>query len=162
MAPYAEAGEYELAFNSNFTNAARPTAGRSPMNYTDFRQAMACLVDKPYVIAGPKLQGFATRDDTEIPMPLMQGYVNPAVAYPNYPWEYTFGTTPTHALQILWNGGWYNQAYFGSFANLVVKLSPTAGPTPRGRRAFWWQAPQQESSIPPVTSCRTVPCNLPA
>ena len=122
-APYAEAGEYELAFNSNFTNAARPTAGRAPMNYTDFRQAMACLVDKSYVIAGPMLQGWATRDDTEIPMPLMQGYVNPAVAYPNYPWEYTFGTTPTHALQILWNGGWYSHVYFGSFANLVANYT---------------------------------------
>jgi hypothetical protein len=132
VASYAEAGEYELAFNSNFTNAARATAGRSMMNYTDFRQAMACILDKFNVIAGPKIQGFATRDDTEIPMPLMSGYVNPNVAYPNYPWEWVWGTTPTKALQILWDGGWYNHAYFGSFTNLVLNYTNGSPGDPSG------------------------------
>src|SRR5271157_1657032 len=50
--PLPETTEYELGFNSNWTNPAHPN-GRSAMNYTDFRQALACLVDKNGVINGP-------------------------------------------------------------------------------------------------------------
>jgi ABC-type transport system substrate-binding protein len=112
--PLAEAGEYELGFNCNWTNPAHPN-GRSAMNYTDFRQALACLVDKDGVIDGPKLQGFATRDDTQIPNPLMSAYVNPAVSYPNYPWEFNV----TNALYILYRGGWYNHTLYPSFQDLL-------------------------------------------
>jgi hypothetical protein len=116
VAPLPQSGENELAFNSNWTNAGHPDGGaRSAMNYTDFRQALACLVSKLDVIAGPRLQGFATRDDTQIPQPLMNGYVNPNVAYPNYPWEYQWDLH--NALTILWNGGWYNHTLYGNDIN---------------------------------------------
>ncbi|MGA2310173.1 MAG: hypothetical protein ABSG57_11595, partial [Candidatus Bathyarchaeia archaeon] len=116
--PMAEAGEYELGFNCNWTNLAHPN-GRSALNYTDFRQALACVVDKNGVIAGPTLQGFATRDDTQIPNPLMAGYINPNVSYPNYPWEYNV----TNALYILYRGGWYNKTIYPTFQDLLTTYS---------------------------------------
>jgi ABC-type transport system substrate-binding protein len=130
VAPYYTGGDFELGFNSNWTNVAHAN-GRSAMNYTDFRQALACLVDKDGVIAGPRLQGFATRCDTQIPQPLMSAYVNPAVSYPNYPWEYNV----TNALYILYRGGWYNHTLYPTFPDLlsayyadpVNHLKPYAG-----------------------------------
>jgi hypothetical protein len=114
VAPLPEAGEFELGFNSNWTNAAHPN-GRSAMNYTDFRQALACLVNKNGIIAGPHLQGFATRVDTQIPNPLMSVHVNPAVSYPNYPWEYNV----TNALYLLYRGGWYDRTIYSTFPDLL-------------------------------------------
>jgi len=114
LIPYHDLSEYELAFNNNWTNTAH-TTGRSAMNYTDFRNAMNCLVNKNGVIRGPILQGFATRDDTQIPQPLMAGYVNPAVSGVNYPWEFN----ETKALEILYNGGWYNHAIYPTLTNLL-------------------------------------------
>lgn len=127
VSPYPQSGEYELAFNNNWTNTAHPT-GRSAMNYTDFRNAMNCLVDKNGVIAGPMLQGFATRVDTQIPQPLMSGYVNPAVSYPNYPWEFS----ETHALTILYNGGWYNQAIYPTLTDLLTAFADGTLATRKG------------------------------
>ncbi len=118
VAPLFESGDFELMWNTNLTSLAHPGVGhRNAFNYTDFRQAMASLVDKDGVIAGPHLQGFATRVDTQIPRPLMDAWINPAVCYPNYPWEYQ--AIPVRALTILWNGGWYNHAYFGTLENLI-------------------------------------------
>jgi ABC-type transport system substrate-binding protein len=113
--PLPEADEFGLGFDCNWTNLAHP-GGRSAMNYTDFRQALACLVDKNGVISGPTLQGFATRGDTLIPQPLMSGFVNPAVSYPNYPWEFNI----TNALHILYRGGWYSHAVYPAFADLLL------------------------------------------
>jgi ABC-type transport system substrate-binding protein len=131
VSPLPGASVYELAFNSNYTNSAHPN-GRSAMNYTDFRQAMAHLVDKAGVIAGPTLQGFATRVDTEIPSPLMAGYINPSVSYPNYPWEFNV----TKALDILYTGGWYSHIVYPTFADLLSAYTngalATAGGTTNG------------------------------
>src|SRR5271157_84695 len=83
--PLPEAGEFEIAFNNNVTDGVHMNV-RSPMNFTDFRNAMNCLIDSNGVIAGPVLGGFATRDYTQIPEPLMAAFVNPAVSGANYPW----------------------------------------------------------------------------
>ena len=60
LMPYFELGDYEIAFNSN---------------YTDFRQAIACLIDKDGLIAGPVLNGFATRIDTQVARPIDENWL---------------------------------------------------------------------------------------
>jgi hypothetical protein len=105
--PVAEAGEDEIAFNNNVTDGIHMDR-RSPMNFTDFRNALTCLVDKAGVIAGPMQGGFASQDDVQIPTPLMSGYVNPAIVGANYPWKFNV----TNALSILWRGNWYNHAMY--------------------------------------------------
>jgi hypothetical protein len=112
--PLVEAGEFEIAFNNNWTDGVHMDR-RSPMNFTDVRNALNCLVNKPGVIAGPTLQGFATRSDTQVPDPLMHQYVNTAVSYPNYPWEFN----ETKALEKLYNGGWYNHAFYPSLQSVI-------------------------------------------
>jgi len=121
--PLYEAGEYEVAFNNNFTdgmeNAMTPQtrpAGvfRDPMNWTDFRNAISCLVDRDTVIASA-LGGFATACYTQVPTPLMGDYVNSAVSGTNYPWRYN----ETKALSILYNGGWYSHAFYPTFNDLL-------------------------------------------
>jgi hypothetical protein len=129
--PLPEAGEFEIAFNNNLTDGIQMDR-RSPMNFTDFRNAINCLIDKNGVIAGPTLSGFAARDDTQIPQPLMNANVNPAVSYPNYPWEFNV----THALEILYRGGWFNHAIYTSFSDLLTAYGngslSTAGGTVNG------------------------------
>jgi len=121
--PLSEAGEFELAFNNNYTDGIRMDR-RSPMNFTDFRNAMNCLVDKQGVIDGPTLQGFATECDTQVPTPLMQAYVNPAVSGANYPWKFNV----TEALQILYNGGWYSHTVYPTLADLITAYGGGTGP----------------------------------
>jgi ABC-type transport system substrate-binding protein len=103
VAPYYDLGDYELAINNNYSLPDMPW--RSPTNYTEFRQAIACLVDKDGLIAGPALNGFATRIDTHIPRPALNDWVNYNVSkygpngelLNNYPWDYN----PAKAAQIL-------------------------------------------------------------
>jgi hypothetical protein len=134
VAPLFESGDFELMWNTNFTSLSHPGQARNPFNYTDFRQAMASLVDKDGVIAGPHLQGFATRVDTQIPRPLMDAWINPNVCFPNYPWE--FQATPTRALTILYNGGWYSHTVYPTIDSLVSAYTSgalaTAGGTANG------------------------------
>jgi ABC-type transport system substrate-binding protein len=95
VAPYFDLGDYELAINNNWTCAAYPD-WRSPTSYVDFRRAIAYLLDKDGLIAGPALKGFGTRIDTLIPLPILKEWVNwDVVKYGpngellnNYPWEY--------------------------------------------------------------------------
>ena len=130
--PMQESGEFELAFNNNWTDGVLMDR-RSPMNYTDFRNAMNCLVNKQGVINGPTLQGFATECDTQVPT-VMGQYVNLAVSGANYPWQYNV----THALEILYSGGWYNRAVYPSFGDLIAAYGggngtlSTAGGTVNG------------------------------
>jgi ABC-type transport system substrate-binding protein len=103
VAPYYDLGDYELAINNNYSLPDLPY--RSPTNYTEFRQAIACLVDKDGLISGPTLNGFATRIDTQIPRPILNEWVNYNVSkygpkgelLNNYPWDYN----PAKAAQIL-------------------------------------------------------------
>jgi parallel beta-helix repeat protein len=131
--PSSDYSEYEIAFNNNATDPSH-TAYRKAMNYTEFRQAMACLVDKDGLISGPILNGFATRVDTQIPRPTMDNWVNfqdskyasNGTLLNNYPWDYN----ETHALQILWNNGWYNYTTYPTLNSLLTAFS--AGPLPIG------------------------------
>jgi len=66
----------EIGINNNRTIPTYPN-WRSPTNYTEFRKAMELSVDKDSLIAGPSLQGFATRIDTPAPMPNMGLWVYP-------------------------------------------------------------------------------------
>src|SRR5271157_79711 len=121
--PLPESGEFELAFNDNYSDNIMMNC-RSPINFTDFRNALNCLVDKNGFINGSTVGGFATRVDTQIPQPLMNAYVNPAVSGSNYPWEFNV----TKALQILYDGGWYNHAIYPTFVSLLTAYGGGAGP----------------------------------
>jgi hypothetical protein len=116
--PMPEAYEFEIAFNNNYTDGVAVNmaiAPRSVMNFTDFRNALNCLVNRAGVIAMPTLGGFATPCYTQVPTPLEEAYVNPAVSGANYPWMYNV----THALQILWTDGWYNHADYPTLTSLI-------------------------------------------
>jgi hypothetical protein len=120
--PFFEDSEFEIAFNNNYTDGVLMDR-RSPMNFTDFRNALNCLVDKQAVIDGPIQGGFATQCDTQVPTPIMQSYVNPAVSGANYPWKFNV----THALQILYNGGWYNHTIYPTFGDLITAYGGGTG-----------------------------------
>ena len=141
---------YDIAFNNNATDPSHADWGTSPtelvgfrkaMNYTEFRQAMACLVDKDKLVSS--LNGFATRIDTPIPRPAMDNWVNfqdskydsngnlqpnsNTLSGNNYPWDYS----ETNALTILWNNGWYSQSTYPALTNLLAAFQ-TNGQLPMG------------------------------
>jgi hypothetical protein len=127
VTPYSGFVCYEIAFNNNATDPSH-TRYRKAMNYTEFRQAMACLVDKDGLIAGPELRGLGTRIDTPLPRPIFDAWVNFNVSkydsagnlVNNYPWDYN----ETHAREILWNNGWYSHATYPTLANLLAAPLP--------------------------------------
>lgn len=103
---YEENSYISLDINNNWSIPYIPW--RSPTNYTEFRQAIACLVDKDYVV-WEVLQGFAMRVDTPIPRPLQDRWVAWDVSQygpnnewlGNYPWEYN----PFRAAELLDESG---------------------------------------------------------
>jgi len=130
VAPVDELSDYEIAFNNNYTNPSHMILDRAPMNYTEFRQAVACLVDKDGLIAGPAVGGFGIRKDTPIPRPILDRWVD---LDPNsttcvskydsngllinmYPWDYNV----TKALEILWTNGWYSHITYPTLISLLV------------------------------------------
>jgi hypothetical protein len=130
VAPYFALDDREIAFNNNATDPHH-TADRKAMNYTEFRQAMACLVDKDGLIAGANVNGFGTRIDTPVPRPIQDAWVNfnmsmyasDGTLLNNYPWNFN----ETKALEILWNNGWYSHSTYPSVAALVAALPLPAG-----------------------------------
>lgn len=90
---YEENSYISLDINNNFSISGLPW--RSPTNYKQFRQAIACLVNKDRIV-DEFSHGLATRVDTPIPRPLQNDWVNfnmsqygPDNEYlGNYPWEY--------------------------------------------------------------------------
>jgi ABC-type transport system substrate-binding protein len=123
VAPYFDTSYYEFAFNNNATDPSH-TIDRKAMNYTEFRQAMACLVDKDALISGARVHGFGTRIDTQIARPIMNAWVNfndskydmNGNLINNYPWDFNV----THALEILWTNGWYNQTTYPTLGSLLT------------------------------------------
>jgi len=109
VAPYNEFGMYEIDFNSNYTSLYDPGAGRNPLNYTKFRQALAFCVDKEWLMRDI-VKGFGTRIDTPVSRPL---HNTPWVNFDyckwgpngedlgNYPYEYD----PAMAAQLLDEAG---------------------------------------------------------
>lgn len=72
-------------FNSNCTIETYPGI-RSPMTYKSFRQALAFLVDKDWIVDEAK-GGFASKIDVPIPYP-QSGWWNSNVTGVNYPYAY--------------------------------------------------------------------------
>jgi ABC-type transport system substrate-binding protein len=120
--PYFGMDAYEIAFNNNYSLPSQNW--RNPFNYTVFRQACACLVDKDGLIAGPQVNGWGTRIDTMVPRPMLDDWVefsrseydSTGVKIGNYPWEYNV----TKALELLYNNGWFNTSVYPSFAALLT------------------------------------------
>jgi len=89
-----DSGFYEFDLNNNWSIPDYPGI-RSPMNYSEMRQAIACLSDKDYYV-GTILGAKATRIDQMIAAPYY-GWANESMSYPNYPWEFDVA----HAKAIL-------------------------------------------------------------
>ncbi|MCK4477989.1 hypothetical protein KAU88_05635 [Candidatus Bathyarchaeota archaeon] len=85
LAPVADSLMYQFDINNNCTIATYPGI-RSPTNYQGFRQALAWLTDKEYIIE-EACEGFAERIDQPIAAPY-KGWRNESMWYPNYPYEY--------------------------------------------------------------------------
>lgn len=85
LAPVADYGMYEFDLNNNYSIPSYPGI-RSPMNYTEMRQAVAFLSNKDYYV-NTLLGGFAERIDQPVAAPL-KGWANASLWYPYYPYEY--------------------------------------------------------------------------
>jgi hypothetical protein len=128
VAPYFDLGDYEIAFNNNMTDPSH-MADRKAMNYTEFRQAVACLIDKDTLV-GTTVNNFGTRIDTAIPRPILNNWVDLNPASPTcvskydaaglpinkYPWDYNTAL----AITILWNNNWYSHVTYPNLAALIA------------------------------------------
>jgi hypothetical protein len=85
LAPVHAANMYEFDLNNNYTIPQYPGV-RSPMNYTEMRQAIAFLTNKDYYV-NVFCGGLAERIDQMIPAPF-KGWGDASMWYPNYPYEY--------------------------------------------------------------------------
>jgi len=100
-------GMRQLDINNNLTLSgpagtdwAGGTTTWNPTSDVYFRQAIAYLINKPKIITDITM-GLGIRMDTPIPA-ILGEYINPAVTYPNYPWEYS----PGAAAALLTAHGW--------------------------------------------------------
>jgi hypothetical protein len=118
--PITMMNQYDLSPNANATIPTYPN-WRNPLNYTEFKQAIACCVDKNSLIQGPTLMGRAHRIDECLPIQL-KPYTNYNCTYYDandaiqnlYPWEYSL----THALQILYANGWYDTSTYHTYTDV--------------------------------------------
>jgi hypothetical protein len=120
VGPVGDMGYYEVDINNNCTIDDFPGVP-SPTHYQGFRQAMAFLLDKDWVIE-EACGGFASRIDQMVAAPSI-GWANMSMWKPNYPYEYD----PTSAAALLDATGFiqgttpnpdYDAAFPGSAANL--------------------------------------------
>jgi ABC-type transport system substrate-binding protein len=81
-----DSGFYEFDLNNNYTIPTYPGI-RSPMNYTEMRQACAFLSDKDYYV-NTLYDHQAMRIDQMIAAPYY-GWANTSMSYPYYPYEYS-------------------------------------------------------------------------
>jgi len=81
----ADSGYYEFDLNNNLTMKTYPGV-ESPTHYQGFRQAIAWLTDKDFIV-NEICGGFAERIDQMIAAPY-KGWANMSYWYPNYPYEY--------------------------------------------------------------------------
>jgi ABC-type transport system substrate-binding protein len=129
VAPYTSMNSYDLSINNNKTITAYPN-WRSPTNYTEFRQAVACCVDKDGLISGPYLKGMAARIDTYMPLQLVSlinfdvwKYGPHGELLNNYPWDYN----PLQALQILYDNNWYDKSIYPTFSAVLAEYNTPDG-----------------------------------
>jgi ABC-type transport system substrate-binding protein len=87
VSPVLENRMFSFDLNCNETISAYPDAP-SPTSYPTFRQALALLTDKPYIV-NVTWGGFAYRMDVPIPANAPT-WLNTSVVYPHYPWECNF------------------------------------------------------------------------
>lgn len=89
LAPYTDSNQiYGFNFNSNETISTYGHEIASPLNNTNFRKALAYLIDKNRIISDA-FDWFADRID--VPFPLSQkDWWNTSVTYPNYPYEFSW------------------------------------------------------------------------
>jgi ABC-type transport system substrate-binding protein len=81
-----DSGFYEFDLNNNYSISTYPGI-RSPMNYTEMRQAIAFLSDKNLYV-DTYLGGMAARIDQMVAAPYY-GWANESLSYPYYPYEYS-------------------------------------------------------------------------
>ena len=85
LTPVADYDMYQFDLNNNWSIPSYPGI-RSPMNYSQMRQAVAWLTDKNHIV-DVICDGFAERIDQAIAAPLKE-WANMSMWYPNYPYEY--------------------------------------------------------------------------
>ncbi|MEM2352126.1 MAG: ABC transporter substrate-binding protein, partial [Thermoproteota archaeon] len=103
LARVDENGKFEFDINNNYTIKTYPGI-RSITNELKVRQAIACLVDKQYIIR-EILHYYGVRIDQPIAAPQTSGWCNESVIYPNYPYEYN----PERAAQLLMEAGFIDE-----------------------------------------------------
>ena len=88
LAPVGDRGMYEFDINNNYTIGEYQGRTRSPTNYREFRQAIAFLVDKNYIVEN-FCGGFADRIDQPLSYQ-HRGWRNQSYWYEDgtYPYEY--------------------------------------------------------------------------
>jgi len=95
---FKEMGMYEVDVNNNLTMPSYPD-WRSPTSYKEFRQAIACMIDKPYIV-NTIVGGYGAGLEAPI-MPWLRWYD------PTMP---TYSYDPAAACQYLYDGGWRDNA----------------------------------------------------
>jgi hypothetical protein len=120
LAPVDDMGMYEFDLHNNYSIASYPGI-RSPTSYTEFRQALAFLVDKDRIVE-EFCGGFAVRLDQPIAPPA-HFWMNQSYTGVNYPYLYD----PAAASALLDANGWvegatpnpyFDAAFPGSTQNL--------------------------------------------
>jgi hypothetical protein len=76
----------EFSLNNNYTIRDYPGV-RNPLNDANFRKAIACMIDKNWIIA--TLGGLGTRIDVPIAAPQTSGWADPSVIGVNYPYPFS-------------------------------------------------------------------------
>ncbi|MCW4052412.1 MAG: ABC transporter substrate-binding protein, partial [Candidatus Bathyarchaeota archaeon] len=129
LAPVDDMGMYEFDLNNNYSIPTYPGV-RSPTSYTEFRQALAFLVDKERIVE-EFCDGFATRMDQPIAPPA-HGWMNKSYTGANYPYQYD----PAAASALMDANGWaegatpnpyYDAAFPGSTE--YIRTYPTGHET---------------------------------
>jgi len=89
LAPFVGNDMFGFSFNINetiLTYSDPEPKLVSPMTYLEFRQALALLIDKDYIV-NQICRGFAKRIDVPLPYP-QKAWWNESVIFPYYPYEY--------------------------------------------------------------------------
>jgi hypothetical protein len=120
LAAVDDMGMYEFDLHNNYSIASYPGI-RSPTSYTEFRQALAFLVDKDRIV-NEFCDGFAVRLDQPIAAPA-HGWMNQSYTGGNYPYEYD----PAAASALLDAHGWVeggtpNPYYDAAFPRSTLNL----------------------------------------
>jgi hypothetical protein len=87
MAQYTSLNMWEFDLNNNLTIAQYGSTATSATAVPAVRQAIACLIDKNYIISVP-LDYYAIRIDEPVAAPSTTGWTNPSYQGAGYPYQY--------------------------------------------------------------------------